>query len=49
MKGNVHDFVKGKLQVPYVWPIFISIRLTDMEVASFKKARFRLPRHAHAT
>jgi hypothetical protein len=49
IKGNVHDSMKGKLQVPHVWLVFISTRLTHMEVASFKEVWFRLPRHAHAT
>ncbi len=33
--GDVCDYVKGKLQVPKVWPIFTGIRFIQMEVARF--------------
>jgi hypothetical protein len=32
--GDVCDYVKGKPQVPKVWPIFNGIRLIHMEVTS---------------
>jgi len=46
--GNVWDYVKGKPQVPYVWPIFTDIRFMCMEVAYLEKVGFHLPRCAQA-
>lgn len=40
IKGNVHDSVKGKLQVPYVWLVFISIRLYTWRLYPSKKSGF---------
>jgi len=40
--------VKGKLQVPYVWPIFTDIRFMCMEVAYLEKVGFYLPKCAQA-
>jgi len=45
--GDVCDSMKGKPQVPNVWPIFINIRFTHMEVTSFEEVEFCLPRCAH--
>ncbi len=41
--GDVRDYVKGKLQVPKVWPIFIGTKFIQMEVASLEEARFACP------
>jgi hypothetical protein len=42
--GDVCDFVKGKLQVLEVWPVFTDIKFIHMEVASLEEAKFCLPR-----
>ncbi len=38
--GDVHDSVKGKLQVPKLWPIFTGTRLIQMKVASLEEVGF---------
>jgi hypothetical protein len=40
--------VKGKPQVPNVWPIFTDIRFMCMEVAYLEEVGFRCPRCAQA-
>ncbi len=40
--------MKGKPQVPNVWPIFTDIRFMCMEVAYLEEVGFRCPRCAQA-
>ncbi len=47
--GDAKNFVKGNLQVPNLWLVFIGTRLTHMKVASFEKVEFHFPRCAHGT
>lgn len=46
MLGDVCDYVKGKPQVPKVWPIFTSIEFTHMEVASLEQVGFHVAKCA---
>jgi hypothetical protein len=43
---EIRDYVKGKLQVPKVWPIFTIIGLIRMEVASLEQVEFHLAKCA---
>jgi hypothetical protein len=46
--GDVSDSIQSELQVPNVWPIFISTRFTCIKVASLEDIRFNVFRQAHA-